>query len=126
MRNKKLIAISWNVLILVLCLVNLSNINEVQKITIPFLDKIVHFIFYTTSSFLWSWALLNKKSLYHKLNLIIIVFGLILFGLTIEFLQDIFPTQRSFEWLDVLCNTLGVLFGTIIYLMYKRKKPHNM
>ena len=125
MRNKKLIAISWNVLILVFCLINLSNINEVQKIRIPNLDKVVHFIFYTTSSFLWSWALLNKKASTFKLNLTLIVFGLILFGLMVEFLQDILPTQRSFEWLDVLCNTLGVLFGTTVYLIYTKFKPHN-
>ena len=125
MRNKKLIAISWNVLILIFCLINLSNINEVQKIRIPNIDKVVHFIFYTTSSFLWSWALLNKKTTTFKLNLTLIVFGLILFGLMVEFLQDILPTKRSFEWLDVLCNTLGVLFGTTIYLIYTKFKPHS-
>lgn len=125
MLNKKLIAISWNVLILIFCLINLSNINEVQKIHIPNLDKVVHFIFYTTSSFLWSWALLNKKAAAFKLNLTLIVFGLILFGLMVEFLQDILPIQRSFEWLDVLCNTLGVLFGTTVYLIYTKFKPHN-
>lgn len=125
MLNKKLIAISWNVLILIFCLINLSNINEVQKISIPNLDKVVHFIFYTTSSFLWSWALLNKKASTFKLNFTLIVFGLILFGLMVEFLQDILPTKRSFEWLDVLCNTLGVLFGTTVYLIYTKFKPHN-
>ncbi len=125
MLNKKLVAISWNVIILVFCLINLSNISEVKKISIPNLDKVVHFIFYTTSSFLWSWALLNKKASTFKLNLTIMVFGLILFGLMIEFLQDVLPTQRSFEWLDVLCNTAGVLFGTTVYLIYTKFKPHN-
>lgn len=125
MPNKKLIAISWNVVIFIFCLINLSNINEVQKIRIPHLDKVVHFLFYTASSFLWSWALLNKKASAYKLNLTIIVFGLILFGLMVEFLQDVLPTQRSFEWLDVLFNTLGVLFGTTVYLIYTKFKPHN-
>lgn len=125
MYSKKLIAIIWNILILIFCLINLSNINQVQTIKIPNLDKVVHFIFYTTSSFLWSWALLNKNASAYKLNLTLIVFGLILFGLIVEFLQDILPTQRSFEWLDVLCNTLGVLFGTTFYLIYTKFKPHN-
>ena len=125
MPNKKLIAISWNVVILIFCLINLSNINEVQKIRIPHLDKVVHFLFYTASSFLWSWALLNKKASAYKLNLTLIVFGLILFGLMVEFLQDVLPTQRSFEWLDVLFNTLGVLFGTTVCLIYTKFKPHN-
>lgn len=125
MLNKKLIAIIWNVIILIMCLVNLSNINEVKKISIPNLDKVVHFMFYTTSAFLWCWALLNKKTKTHKLNLILIVLSLVLFGLVIEFLQDVMPNQRSFEWLDVLCNTLGVLFGTALYLIYAKFKPHH-
>lgn len=125
MLNKKLLAILWNVLILVFCLVNLSNINEVQKIRIPHIDKIVHFVFYTASAFLWAWALLNKKSPAYKLNITLMVFGLILFGLMVEFLQDVLPTHRSFEWMDVLSNTLGVLCGTIIYLLYSKFKPHK-
>ncbi|QMI83962.1 VanZ family protein [Flavobacterium sp. xlx-214] len=106
-------------------MINLSNINEVQKISIPNIDKIVHFIFYTTSSFLWSWALLKQNASNYKLNLLLIILGLILFGLLVEFLQDVLPTKRSFEWLDVACNTLGVLFGTTIYLVYTKFKPHN-
>ena len=82
-------------------------------------------MFYITSSFLWSWALLNKKSANYKLNLVLIVLGLVLFGITIEFLQDVLPTKRSFEWLDVACNTLGVFVGTTAYLVYTKLKPHN-
>lgn len=125
MLNKRLVAIIWNVVILIFCLVNLSNINEVQKIHIPHIDKIVHFVFYTASAFLWAWALLNKKSVTYKLNIMLIVLGLMFFGLMIEFLQDILPTKRSFEWMDVLSNTLGVLCGTIIYLIYSKFKPHK-
>lgn len=125
MLNKKFIAFAWNVLILIFCLVNLSNINEIKTINIPHLDKVVHFIFYTTASFLWSWALLNSNSAKHKLNLTIINLGLIVFGLAVEFLQDVLPTQRSFEWLDVICNALGVFFGTAVYLIYIQFKPHN-
>ncbi|MBA5792827.1 VanZ family protein [Flavobacterium sp. xlx-221] len=125
MLNKTFLAVLWNVVILVFCLINLSNINEVQKISIPNIDKIVHFIFYTTSSFLWSWALLKQNASNYKLNLLLIILGLILFGLLVEFLQDVLPTKRSFEWLDVACNTLGVLFGTTIYLVYTKFKPHN-
>lgn len=125
MLKKKLLAIMWNVVILVFCLVNLSNINEVQKVAFPHIDKIVHFIFYATASFLWSWALLNKNSNYYRLNLILVVTGLIVFGLTVEFLQDILPTKRSFEWLDVVSNTAGVLVGTSIYLLYRKLKPHK-
>lgn len=99
--------------------------NNVQKIEIPNLDKVVHFIFYTTSSFLWCWALLNKKATNNQFNTILIILGLVLFGLLIEFLQDILPTHRSFEWLDFVCNTAGVLFGITIFTLYTKLKPHQ-
>ncbi|WP_277632193.1 VanZ family protein [Avrilella dinanensis] len=126
MRNKKtLLAVLWNVLILIFCLINLSNIDSVQKISFPHIDKIVHFVFYTTASFLWLWALSARKKKLSGLIIILIVAGLILFGLMVEILQDVFPTRRSFEWLDVLCNTAGVITGTGIYLIYRKLKPHT-
>lgn len=125
MLKKKLIAIGWNCIVLVLCLVNLSNLDGVQKVAFPHIDKIVHFAFYAMASFLWSWALLNINSNHYRLNLILVITGLILFGLIVEFLQDILPTKRSFEWLDVASNTAGVLVGTSIYLLYTKLKPHK-
>lgn len=123
MRNKKtLLAILWNVLILFFCLVNLSDINSVQKVAFPHIDKVVHFVFYTTASFLWLWAL-KKSTLQRQL---LIIMGLSIFGLLIELLQDILPTKRAFEWLDVACNIAGILAGTIAYLVYKKTKPHQV
>jgi len=122
--NKKLLAIGWNIVILFFCLINLSDFNEVRKVNIPNIDKIVHFVFYTVSSYLWLRALLEARSS-KKGTVIAVASGLILFGLTVEYLQDAFTAQRSFEWLDVLSNTLGVLFGTTVYLVYIKWKPHN-
>ena len=124
MHNKKLLAIGWNIVILFFCLINLSDFNEVRKVNIPNIDKIVHFVFYTVSSYLWLRALLEARSS-KKGTVIAVASGLILFGLTVEYLQDAFTAQRSFEWLDVLSNTLGVLFGTTVYLVYIKWKPHN-
>lgn len=126
MRNKKtLLAILWNVLILFFCLVNLSDINSVQKVAFPHIDKVVHFVFYTTASFLWLWAL-KKSTLQKQLVFVLVFLSLSTFGLLIEFLQDILPTKRAFEWLDVACNIAGVFAGTIAYLIYKKTKPHQV
>jgi len=123
--KKKPIAIGWNLIVLVLCLVNLSNIEGVEKVAFPHIDKVVHFAFYTAASFLWSWALYNKSSTHRNLNLSLMILGLILFGLIVEFLQDLLPTKRAFEWFDVVSNTAGVLVGTSIYLLYRKLKPHK-
>ncbi|HLV45643.1 MAG TPA: VanZ family protein [Flavobacterium sp.] len=124
--RKTLLAICWNVMILIFCLINLSNINSVQKIAFPHIDKIVHFVFYTTASFLWLWALSARKKKLFPFAIKLVVVGLILFGLMVEILQDVFPTKRSFEWLDVLCNTAGVITGTGIYLIYQKIKPRQV
>jgi len=123
--NKKLLAIVWNIMILFFCLINLSDINEVKRINIPNVDKIVHFVFYTVSSYLWLLAVLKGK-VSKKTTVTLVALGLILFGLTVEYLQDTFTVQRSFEWLDVLSNTLGVLFGTTVYLLYEKWKPRSL
>lgn len=125
MPNKIVLAIGWNIIILFFCLINLSDINEVNEISIPNVDKIVHFVFYTVSSCLWLLALLKGKTS-KKTIIILVVSALILFGLTVEYLQDAFTVHRSFEWLDVLSNTLGVLFGTTVYLLYEKWKPRSL
>lgn len=125
MPDKKRVAIAWNIMILVACLINLSDINGVKKINIPNMDKIVHFVFYTVSSYLWLRALLRTETS-EKRTVLSVVAGLIFFGLAVEYLQDAFTAQRSFEWLDVLSNTMGVLCGTTVYLLYIRRKPRNL
>ncbi len=89
------------------------------------MDKIVHFVFYTVSSYLWIHALLRGKTS-KKATIMMVILSLALFGLTVEYLQENFTLGRSFEWMDVLSNTLGVLFGTTVYLLYEKWKPHNL
>ena len=42
----------------------------------------------------------------------------ILYGIAIEILQDLMPFDRAGEILDVLANTLGAIFGSLLIKKY--------
>jgi len=45
----------------------------------------------------------------------------IIFGITLEFLQDLLPFGRYFDSYDILANMAGVIIGIIILHFYKKK-----
>lgn len=74
-------------------------------------DKALHFIGYAGLAFLARMG--SKKHLSWQ-----IIIGCILFSLLIEFLQQFIP-NRGFEWLDLVANSLGVVFGVFIAIPIK-------
>jgi len=84
------------------------------------IDKFNHFIAYGTLM-LWFSQLYREKARY------LIVWGLIVLGIAIEFIQPI--TGREFSILDMIANTLGVLLGLFVaskggdFLYSKLQKP---
>lgn len=74
-------------------------------------DKALHFIGYAGLAFL---ARMGSKK--HPSWQIVI--GCIAFSLLIEFLQQFIP-NRGFEWLDLVANSLGVVFGVLIAIPIK-------
>jgi len=78
--------------------------------TIPFLDKITHFLIYTALSFLAINTLKsnNKKNCY--LKVLLYSFSV---GLFVECIQYFLP-YRNFEAFDIFANSLGSLAGIIM------------
>lgn len=73
--------------------------------SIPFKDKIAHFLFYFIMYYLWKKALkLNSNKSQLKL-----IFIIVLYGIIIEVFQMIFTSDRQADVLDALANTLGAL-----------------
>lgn len=76
------------------------------------LDKLIHFImFYLFSSF-WLLAIVQKQVITRKNQILVLVCG-ILYGFTLESLQSIGSLERSFEYGDLIANTLGAIVGVI-------------
>lgn len=84
---------------------------------IPNIDKVVHFSFYTIFTGIWLWSVTVKVHRVSKIKVFWVLSGAIIFGFVIELLQKYTTATRSFEWLDVLANTLGAITGTIIFLL---------
>ncbi len=74
--------------------------------SLPYIDKVAHFIMHFTIMFNVV-ALLDKKK-----NIVIFVFLGILLGGILEFAQQYVP-NRSFEYSDIVANSLGTIFGLI-------------
>lgn len=98
----KIFAVSWTILIFYLCL---EESPKVPNIPFEYKDKVVHFTFYLIFVFLWTKSL-PYKSLQH---LVRVLFLAIAIGILIEVLQENFTLHRTFDWLDILANTLGAI-----------------
>lgn len=98
----KFFAIIWTLIIFYLCLDDAPNL---PKFSFPNKDKLVHFIFYFVFVFIWTKSLLHKNL---KKLLLILCFALLL-GVIIEFLQENFTLHRTFDWYDILANSMGAI-----------------
>lgn len=98
----KILAIFWTIVIFYLCL---EEAPSVPKISFQYKDKVAHFIFYFVFVFFWTKSFKNKKSQ----SFVIILIIAIVLGITIEVLQENFTQNRTFDWYDILANSVGAI-----------------
>ena len=117
MNNKKIIQfIPFSVwLIIILCLSSFPG-NQLPKVAVWQLDKLVHTLMYGILSFLlfipfYEQYLNNLKRL--KLKVLIVLFG-ISFGGIMEILQENIFINRSGNWIDFYANTVGAILGVLL------------
>lgn len=80
---------------------------------IPFLDKITHFLIYTTLAFL----AINTFRLNGRRNCYLKVFLYCFFvGFAVECIQYFIP-YREFEAFDIFANSLGALTGAFLRMV---------
>jgi len=99
---------------------------DTQGISIPHLDKLVHFFFYFVAAILG--VLLIREQTKGHLNLsrsiIISTLFVIVYGIVIEVIQSTFIPYRSGESFDVLANSIGAFFGAgLIIILFSGKTP---
>ena len=87
-----------------LCLIEAT---EVPKFKILFKDKIVHFCLYFGLVYLW---IRSIKNLTFNLKLIVLFLAIAL-GICIEFLQENLTTTRTFDYYDIVANTIGAFLS---------------
>jgi len=81
-------------------------------------DKIVHFLMYFPLASLLCW---NFKTERKGHRIIWVIFGAVLWGVFMEFMQLTMHLGRAFSWYDELANFIGVIIGIILYWSITRK-----
>ena len=104
----RFLAFIWTLLIFYLCLDDSPNL---PKFTFQYKDKVVHFIFYFLFVYFWAKSLKNKSLNY----ILIILFLAVSLGAIIEFMQENFTQNRTFDWYDILANSIGAI-ASFIYV----------
>ncbi|MCX7551663.1 VanZ family protein [Xanthomarina sp. F2636L] len=90
------------------------DLESVEDIVPSFSDKIFHFLAYALFAWLWFNSFYFKFNLSKSKSILRSVLLSVGFGIIIEVLQLLLTTSRSFDMLDILANTLGVLFAAIL------------
>ena len=113
------LAISWTILIAVLCLVNFTDL---PSFGVSRADKYVHFTFHFVFTILWGfylWSKLNEITISKIGRVVILSFC---YGILIEILQEIFTKTRHADIFDVLANGTGALVALVFFVLIKRQK----
>lgn len=117
------IALLWTLVVLFLCLTSSGNI---PKISVLYIDKLIHIFFHFVFTVLWVLFFKVQIESSKKWKSLFISFMLsFFFGITIELFQELFTTTRSADVFDVFANVTGSSLATIVmFLYYKIKEPN--
>lgn len=109
------LAYIWAIIVTFLCGTNGNNLPHFEFSSLLRIDKIAHLFLFGTETYLI--AIASKKSTVSKSNFRIIfpAFAIgAVFGVIIEILQaTVFP-NRSFDYMDMIANTIGCLLAWFI------------
>tara|TARA_Y100000768_G_scaffold289599_1_gene223728 strand:- start:220 stop:570 length:351 start_codon:yes stop_codon:yes gene_type:complete len=104
------------ILAISVCIITILSIQEVNiESSVNFLDKVLHFLCFSYLTLItWLSRILNKD-----LHVYVIVLA---YGILIEIVQRFLP-YRSFEYLDIFADFVGVIAGLIIIKILKNLYP---
>jgi VanZ family protein len=112
------IAIVLTFLIAYLSFISLNNL--IPKFKFGYFDKVAHIISYTSLSFSWFLAVCLKNR--YSLKPIIIISSITFYGIIIEVIQGNYTPSREADIYDVLANTIGVIIGYKIFVLWIQKR----
>ena len=111
------------VLIWALIIVVGSILSSSKVPSIAVSDKGIHFVFYAIFAFLLYFPVYRFKKIAFSFlgSAVIVVLIGFTFGALIELVQDRYIVGRFGEWLDLVANSLGLLVGALVGVIFKRK-----
>lgn len=86
---------------------------------IEHLDKIVHlFMYFTLTSAILLEGYISKSITLRVSNIMILIFA-ILYGGILELIQGVSNCGRSFDFIDIIANSIGTISAYTIFVLYK-------
>ena len=106
---------------LIIVVGSILSSSKVPSIAVP--DKGIHFVFYAIFAFLLYFPVYRTKKIAFSFlgSAVIVVLIGFTFGALIELVQDRYIVGRFGEWLDLVANSLGLLVGALVGVIFKRK-----
>jgi len=113
-RWAKFLAWTWTLLIFIACFL---PAKEIPKLSIPLIDKWVHFLLF--AGFAWLWLLVLSPVRGRTCFFVFLVS--VLFGFLVELIQGsgISP-GRYFDLKDALADAIGGLIGVALFLGFQQ------
>jgi hypothetical protein len=118
-KKGRLLAFLWTGLIATSCLLPASVFREFTFDALLGLDKLIHFTLYIGLILLWT---LSSEHLSNK-NVYLLLVIAICYGILIEVLQASMALGRSYQWDDIIANTIGCILGVLLIPFFRKNMP---
>src|SRR6266487_1570311 len=103
-------ALVWLIITFTLMVMPASDIPQAPIFDIIYFDKWVHIGMFGILTLLWSYPFLRSATASRNLFTSIAICA-ILYGIFMEFVQKFFTSDRSFDYFDILADTVGCLLA---------------
>lgn len=110
-------AIGWLVLCTILLVLPGSSFPREDWLSKIWFDKWVHIGLFAVMVVLWCWGLLQKN----KKHFVLIAGVALVYGIVMEFVQQYFVSNRSFDIGDIIADAAGCIIGYFISSRYIKK-----
>jgi len=101
-------AVSWTAVVFYVCLMPASAVPAVPWMNFPLADKLVHFLLFGILCWLYLKAGMSLTGQYTWKGIYASALLSTCLGVLIEYLQATLVNGRSFEYLDILADTIGI------------------
>jgi VanZ family protein len=117
MIRKNLYSILVALLLLYLSLTNSEKFQKTPLVSIPYIDKLVHFGMY----FLMMSVIIieHRKTLRNYRNLLLLALIPLSYGILMEILQSTLTITRTGDFYDALADAAGIIVSVILWLMIR-------
>ena len=91
----------------------------VDGVSFSFSDKLLHFVAYFFLMTTWLYSIASDKDFQRRTKFVFL--GCFIYGITIEFSQDVITSHRTGSFSDILANSVGIALATVVFHLFKKK-----